>query len=762
MKTLLVNPPIRLPEDFAHYPTFSVLGVLCNAAWLRNEGREVDVVDALTLTPRLVLRHDGGGFRHVGAEVEEFVDAVAGRMGGSARGAVVVAVTMFSDMNRMAETLVPRVTAALRERMPDAAIGLSTLHVCGLNYFPFEPAPVLEALPEVDFILMGEGEPTLPELLDRVERGEPLEGLPRVAHRGADGRVVYDPRAPALVKHADLFPLPAFDLLDMDRWFAVQADAIRADLVHEYHVVERQLPLMTSRGCPYRCNFCTNQVLALPWRSHSIEYVCDALRTLRDRYRVDRFFFLDDNINVDEKRFRKLVHALAEIGVPWDAVNGYRADHLDREMVQAIARAGNTKITVSAESGDPAFLDQVIGKRLKLPKVVALARVCEEERVPLQVHYIVVVPGETKEQINKTLELATVLFEKHGAWPLLQHAIPFPGTELFRACEENGWFARPPFEVSGSELEVHSIIRTPDLEPGEVDRMKRNAQRLHAAIQALPCVPVETRCSNRCLSCHCAPAGPGDAPPTREAIRAAFERARFLGGREVFLGGGEPTLRADLPEIVREAREAGFERVALITNAHGLAGEGYAERLLSARVDRLVVDLLAADPELHDRIARRPGAFAGTVKGLGRAAAHGGVTLDFNVPVLRDNLEVLARTVRRARQLGASSVHLQVPPPDSRACEAGRIPTWAEALPFLEQALSAGPRGTVDIQGAPLCLLPEHRGAIQPLPPWELARTRNQRARHPECAPCPAFILCGGFHRSEHEAVYGMRVTASG
>ena len=119
---------------------------------------------------------------------------------------------------------------------------------------------------------------------------------------------------------------------------------------------------------------------------------------------------LDDNINAESTRFPKLVAALAEEGVPWDAVNGFRADRLDRQTIRGIAAAGNTKITVSAESGDPLVLRRSIKKGLKLSSVVKVAKLCEEEGIPLQVHYILGVPGETKAQVNKTLELATELF----------------------------------------------------------------------------------------------------------------------------------------------------------------------------------------------------------------------------------------------------------------------------------------------------------------------------------------------------------------
>jgi radical SAM superfamily enzyme YgiQ (UPF0313 family) len=794
MNLILVNPPIRLPVVFAHYPTMSPLGLLSNAAWLRQRGYPVRVADAFTLTATLALAPPEGGFRALGGAVADVVAraaalvAAAGLPPSAARHelVLVVGLSMFSEINRPHETFIPETVAALRAAFPNATVGLADFHICGMNYFPYDPAAALAGLPGADWIVVGEGEPTLPALLARLAAGGTPAGLARVAWR--DGAVIhYDPTPPTPIAALDDLPPPAFDLIDMDHFFAVQADAIRAGLIHEYHVVERLIPLMTSRGCPFRCHFCTNQVLDLPWRAHSVPYLQHLIRDLRERYGVDRFLFLDDNINVAGQRFRDLVAWLADIGVPWDAVNGFRADQLDREMVRAIKAAGNTKVTVSAESGDPALLSGVIRKRLKLSAVIELARITEEERIPLQVHYILGVPGETKAQINKTLEFATRLFELHGAWPLLQHAIPFPGTALWRDCEENGYFARPPHEISGAELETASFVVTPEFSPAEVLRMKHNGQQIHAATQAQVFLDVASRCTARCPACLCLPApgvasaeiqrhsaregyGRTERAPSRRALAAKLDRARFLGAREVLVGGGEPTLRRDLRDILLLIREMGFARTALFTNAHGIAHPAHAARVLQGPhgplVDRLVVALLAHEPARHDALARPvdgAAALTRTLAGVAEAVRAGVVALEAHIPILRDNLDVLWDTVKFARGLGIRTIRLVYPQPDSRAFGEGQVVPFATAREPLLRAVALGRRLQTDIavQGAPLCLLPEYPGVLIPSYPHLLRRARPHRVRHPVCRACTEYILCGGFFRPEYDAAYGVLPAAS-
>lgn len=759
VRVILVNPPIRLPRHFAHYPLFSTLGLLTNAAWLRSTGRDVYVVDAFTLSPGLNIRDDGEGFRHIGVEVDDLVSATRERASdGDGPVCVIVSVTMFSDMNRFHENLVPQTAMALARALPEATIGLADLYTSGMNYFPYDVAEVMKQLREVEFILCGEAEATLPTVLDRLESESTLD-LPRVAFRDKRGDVHIDRSSPEPFENLDALPLPAFDLLDMEHYFSVLADAIEKDLVHEYHVVERQLPLMTSRSCPYRCRFCTNQVLGLPWRAHSTEYVRRAVRELRERYAPDRLLLLDDNINVDSDRFRSLVNMLAEEGMAWDAVNGFRADRLDREMVRAIKTAGNTKITVSAESGDAELLRKHIKKGLKLNSVIKLARICDDEGIPLQVHYIVGVPGETKAQINKTLEFATELFERYGAWPLLQHAIPFPGTQMYRDCDEAGWFVAPPETISGAVLEVESIIRTPEFGPEEVIAMKHNAQHVHAAEKALTYLEIGGRCDCDCFSCHCRSTSRPDESPDvveLEVLTKQIERARFLGSRELLIGGGEPLLRRDLEAIIREATSRGFERVRLVTNAHGLANAERATSLFDAGANGFIVDLHGPNAKIHDDVARTQGAFTLTMAGLRQARLLGCSDLEATTPITRVNLESLPAVARLASALGFGHVHLVLPPPDSPAAKDGQIPTWDEARPWLLKTLVTGPPRSVDIQGAPLCIMADQPGAQVPSPPWILRRARAFRAKHDLCVSCPALIICGGFFRPEYESLYGI------
>lgn len=743
----MIAPPIILPEIYAHYPMSSNLGMLSNAALLEREGCEVRVVDALYAAPRLNVRRILGDLRHVGVEL----DVLEALLAAERPDVVLVVVTMYSDVHRLDETYVAEVTAMARRFHPAAAVAAADCYVCGINYLAYDPVRLLEALPALDAAVVGEGDHRLVEVVRRLGARASLAGLPQVAFREG-GAIRWDPTPAPPTKDLDALPPPAFHLLDMGAYFACLADGIRQDLVHEYHEAERILPLMTSRGCSFACSFCTQQVLGLPWRGLSVETLKRTILALREAYRVERFFFLDNNINADPRRFAELAGWLADTHIPWDAVNGFRADLVEESALEAMARAGNAKVTVSAESGDPKVLTGLIGKRLDLKAVVRVARQARALDLPCQVHYIVGIPGESRESVNRTLEFALALYEEHEAWPLVQHSIPFRGTALTRRCKERGWFAVDPESVPGWELERRCVVETPELPADAVMRFKEVFGHLLDAMDTVVVVEPGAACNNRCLTCEEAR---GEAP-SLEALLAEMKRRRGRGGRDLLVAGPEPTLRwAELLAVVEAGRALGFDRVTLATNGRLLADRARAAALDEEGLTYALVTLAGASRETHEAVTRTPGSFTETLAGV-RNLARAGVRVDAAIRVTRPAADELDKAVALLGRLGARTVHLRVPAPVG---EAARHPELVvplpELVPRLVQLLRADHGVELTVEGLPFCLLPEElRDRAGPLPFFRLPLYRREKAKLDRCRGCTELMACLGFWRQEHEEIY--------
>ncbi len=463
LRVLFVTPPILLPRVFAHYPTFANLGALYNAGLLEREGWKVEFVDGFFHLPRLTIRPFDADLTHVGLELPQMSEALRGRQA----DVVVLVMTMFSDVHKLDETYVAQVAQLLAQQMPGTPIVAADCHVCGMNYFPFDPIRLMNEIPSLAGVVIGEGDYKLRDALVAFASHKAPDSIPDVSWRGPDGPVSQGGKHP-LVQTLDELPPPAFHLLNMENYFTCMDYAVHADLVHEYHSPRRFLPLMTSRGCNFSCSFCTQQVLSLPWRGHSVEYLTDMIARLQKQYNIDVFFFIDNNINVNKNRFRSLVEFMSGYGWAWDAVNGFRADFLDEEDIALLKAAGNAKVTISAESGDASVLKGVVGKRLDLKHIVKVVKTADQVGLPSQVHYVIGMPGESKPAINHTLEFAAMLYEMYRAWPLLQHAIPFRGTDLYRECKEKGYFTVDPDQIPTHELERRHLIETPEFNPDQV------------------------------------------------------------------------------------------------------------------------------------------------------------------------------------------------------------------------------------------------------------------------------------------------------
>lgn len=246
---------------------------------------------------------------------------------------------------------------------------------------------------------------------------------------------------------------------------------------------------------------------------------------------------------------------------------------------------------------------------------------------------------------------------------------------------------------------------------------------------------------------------PSDTPPDPE-LQSLID---LLAGTEerVWLAGGEPSLRADLPELIQAVRAAG-PRVGLVSDALPLAREGAAEPLVAAGLDRVRVLLHAARPDAHDWLVSRPGAARLAVRALGRLMALG-VAVEVSATVTRSTLPLLGELIETAAALGARTVHLRRPVGRGRVARELVLlsPRFGLAAPYFEQALAAGARRGVRVtfEGFPECVMPEGAragsGALLALAPttpaWDAVRAAVAPPPHEGgCPRCPGLPRCAG------------------
>ena len=423
MRILLIQPPV---EDF--YQTAirtQPLGLACLAAALRQHGHDLEILDcqqpgkkrqlplpaAFSYMNRFYTAGDISPFRlyarysHFGISWDEVRQAVAA----AAPQAVGISCQFTPYVD---ETL--KTAQIVKSIYPATPVIVGGAHASAL------PAEVLKS-PYVDHVIIGEGEQTLPELINCLAEGRDPGGLRGIAFKRS-GQVVVNPRGD-FIENLDSLPLPARDLLDPS-WYSVGKAACAM--------------LLTSRGCPQRCTYCSvHQVMGSRLRRRSAEHVIAEMKDCHERFGITVFDFEDDNFTFDRQRALQILDGIistfGERRLRLFAMNGLSLISLDPELLQAMKAAGFERLDLSLGSSS-----QELNRRMDRPADTARAEAALQEAarlgVPVTTYIILGMPDHRLEDM---IDSIIYLLERPC---LLGPSIfyPSPGTRTFDAVKEAG------------------------------------------------------------------------------------------------------------------------------------------------------------------------------------------------------------------------------------------------------------------------------------------------------------------------------------
>ncbi len=286
-----------------------------------------------------------------------------------------------------------------------------------------DPADAL-TFGEPDAVVRGEGEETLVEVLERMIQREPLAGTPGVVVRGDDGHPLPAADRP-FIEDLDALPFPAWDLLAIDRYATMQGMTCVG--------LRRYMLLFTSRGCPYRCNYC-HDIQGKRFRGASPSYVLAMVERLVRDFDVHHFDIVDDIFNWDGPRMEQILDGLAARfpSVRFALPNGVRCDRLTPAQIDKLAAAGCEHLCLAFETASPR-LQRWTRKHLKVDRVVEVARLAAQRRVFTTGFFMLGFPSETQDEMQATIDLA-VRSRLHTA--MFFTVTPYAGTGLRDAVED--------------------------------------------------------------------------------------------------------------------------------------------------------------------------------------------------------------------------------------------------------------------------------------------------------------------------------------
>lgn len=407
MKIALINPPYLFPSKsqcvFSH-----CLGLRSMSSFLKEHGHEVVFIDALIQGFSHIKKYTGGfqvglSYGEISARIPPDTDIVG------------VSVP-FSQLAPIAHDLLDNI------KITHPAIKT----VMGGVYPSTQPELALTSA--ADHIVISEGEKPLLALAD----GEAPAAIRGLYSRGVEINDGF--QRSEFIEDLDTLPFSDYSIPDIDRYFSL-SPRMRAG---------RTASIVTSRGCPFACEFCSiHPIYGRKYRFRSAGNVLEEISYLVERHKIDTLEIEDDNFTLHKERTVEVLEGIIRLNengakLRWRTPNGIRIDSLDDEVIGLIRRADCSEITLALEHGDREML-QIMNKRLELDKAFEVIQTLIKHRMKIIIFVIVGYPDETRARFDSGLKFLERVKSLNGEVTVLPNiAQPYPGTRLLQRCREEG------------------------------------------------------------------------------------------------------------------------------------------------------------------------------------------------------------------------------------------------------------------------------------------------------------------------------------
>ncbi|MCP5125052.1 MAG: cobalamin B12-binding domain-containing protein [Gammaproteobacteria bacterium] len=285
------------------------------------------------------------------------------------------------------------------------------------------PEMVIKNIPALDVAFIGEAEKTILEVLVAEKCGQSLKNINGIAAR--EGGAIFINDRHNFEIELDKIPFPAFDMLPLDKYKKIHG-----------HL---ELPLMTSRSCPFSCNYCSVDLYSGHMlRLRSTANLIQELEQLHEDFKISSLAIRDDNFVVNKRHAKAFLEAVLDKGltVPWLESNGFHVNSLNEEFLDLCKATSCSQAIMAVESGSLRVLKEVMNKKVNLDHGRKMAEYCRKIGLPLQCYFVIGNPGETTDEIQQTINYALELQVDHCTFSI---ATPFPGTKYYDLAIERGY-----------------------------------------------------------------------------------------------------------------------------------------------------------------------------------------------------------------------------------------------------------------------------------------------------------------------------------
>jgi anaerobic magnesium-protoporphyrin IX monomethyl ester cyclase len=416
----IVRPPQILPLTTVNTSQgVPSIGVAYLAGSLKAAGHRVVVVDAFGEAVHKFRRIENTSYLVNGLNAHEILDRIPPNVD-------YIGVSCMYSNEWLYSKIVVR---ALLERFPYVPV------IAGGEHITAEPEYSMDSCPGMLCCVLGEGEETIVDLINALESGRPLTSVDGIAFKNPRGDFVRT-KARMRIRQVDQIPLPSWEETPLENYLVngLGMASIRG----------RTMPMVASRGCPYKCTFCSNpQMWTQRWIARSPQLVVEEMKSHIDRHKVTHFEFYDLTAIVKREWILEFTDLLLKekLGVTWALPSGTRSEALDAEIVDRLMETGCHQLCYAPESGSATTLKR-IKKQVTLPKMLTSMRASVAAGISIKANIIFGFPGQTLREIGESylflVQLASVGVDDVAVFPF----VPYPGSELFADLLRNGRIRR--------------------------------------------------------------------------------------------------------------------------------------------------------------------------------------------------------------------------------------------------------------------------------------------------------------------------------
>jgi anaerobic magnesium-protoporphyrin IX monomethyl ester cyclase len=263
-----------------------------------------------------------------------------------------------------------------------------------------------------DYCLLGEGEETLSELLNQLSTKKEADNI-----IGLASKLTLHPSRRPDIKNLDSLPFPAWDLIDVEKYKKIWKEK------HGYF----SMNMVTTRGCPYHCNWCAKPIWGQRYNSRSPENVAAEMKWLKENFAPDHIWFADDILGLKPnwvEKFADLLHKMDAV-IPFKCLK--RADLINEKTASALAKAGCKTVWLGAESGSQKILD-AMDKGGTVEEIYQASELLQKNNIEVGFFLQFGYPSETWDDVQLTLKMVRECMPDDIG---VSVSYPLPGTKFY-------------------------------------------------------------------------------------------------------------------------------------------------------------------------------------------------------------------------------------------------------------------------------------------------------------------------------------------